>query len=225
MDKTKKKSNILACIVSLGVILIFALILIFNQSREVFKNLSNTLPYIMGFLKFGLLASCGEIFAIRIKQKRWLFPNYFHYRALIWGAIGIAITYMMKVYSAGISALMQNGLLPSLNASDSFWNNLLRAFFTAATMNLTFGPTFMAFHKCTDSWLDLKAQGNSKPGLKLTIDSVNWHGFVSFTLFKTIPIFWIPAHTVTFMLPAEYQVIMAAALSIALGVILSLKKS
>ena len=48
---------------------------------------------------------------------------------------------------------------------------------------------------------------------------------MSFTLLKTIPLFWIPAHTVTFMLPAEYQVIMAAALSIALGIMLSLKKN
>ena len=39
---------------------------------------------------------------------------------------------------------------------------------------------------------------------------------------KTVPLFWIPMHTVTFLLPAEYQVMMAAALSVALGVILSL---
>ncbi len=53
---------------------------------------------------------------------------------------------------------------------------------------------------------------------------MDWHGFVSFTLFKTIPLFWIPAHTLTFLLPPEYQVIAAAALSIALGIILSLRK-
>ena len=37
-----------------------------------------------------------------------------------------------------------------------------------------------------------------------------------------MPLFWIPAHTVTFMLPSEYQVMMAAALSVALGIFLSL---
>ena len=91
-------------------------------------------------------------------------------------------------------------------------------------MNLCFGPVFMAFHKCTDKYLELRASGVSKPGLKGVIESIDWHGFVSFTLFKTIPLFWIPAHTLTFMLPAEYQVTAAAALSIALGLILSLKK-
>ena len=90
-------------------------------------------------------------------------------------------------------------------------------------MNLTFGPTFMAFHKCTDRYLELRAEGTKKPGLRRVIETVDWHKFVSFTLFKTIPLFWIPAHTLTFMLPPEYQVIAAATLSIALGIILSLK--
>ena len=173
MEKTKNKGNIIAAVIAVSVIAFFALVLIIPASREVFKSLSSSHPYIMGFLKFGLLASCGEIFALRIKRKSWAFPNYFHFRVLIWGAIGIAITFMMKVYTYG----------------------------------------------------DLRAQGVKKPGLKRTIETVNWHGFVSFTLLKTIPLFWIPAHTVTFMLPAEYQVIMAAALSIALGIMLSLKKN
>lgn len=225
MEKTKNKGNIIAAVIAVSVIAFFALVLIIPASREVFKSMSSSHPYIMGFLKFGLLASCGEIFALRIKRKSWAFPNYFHFRVLIWGAIGIAITFMMKVYTYGVVGMMEHGLLPALKNTESFWNSLLRAFFTAAVMNLTFGPTFMAFHKCTDTYLDLRAQGVKKPGLKRTIETVNWHGFVSFTLLKTIPLFWIPAHTVTFMLPAEYQVIMAAALSIALGIMLSLKKN
>ena len=44
---------------------------------------------------------------------------------------------------------------------------------------------------------------------------------------KTIPFFWVPAHTITFMLPPEYQIVMAAYLSVALGIILGImpKKS
>ena len=56
------------------------------------------------------------------------------------------------------------------------------------------------------------------------IGAVDWYGFISFTVMKTIPFFWLPAHTVTFMLPPEYQTSMAAALSIVLGIILSLNK-
>lgn len=91
-------------------------------------------------------------------------------------------------------------------------------------MNLTFGPVFMAFHKCTDKYLELRHGGAKKPGLRGVVTGIDWYGFISFTVLKTIPFFWIPAHTLTFLLPPEYQVIAAAALSIALGIILSLKK-
>lgn len=205
-------------IAAFGIIAAFAVILIIPASREVFKQLSNHHPYIMGFIKFGLLATVGEVFALRIRSGSWKMPICTHWRALIWGLIGIAITFMMKAYTYGVVGMMQNGLLPG-NES-----NFLRALYTAAVMNLSFGPTFMAFHKCTDKYLDLRHAEKKKPGLKGVVCNIDWHGFVSFTLFKTIPLFWIPAHTVTFMLPAEYQVIAAAALSIALGVFLSLKK-
>ncbi len=39
---------------------------------------------------------------------------------------------------------------------------------------------------------------------------------------KTIPLFWIPAHTITFLLPEEFRVLFAAVLSVMLGVLLSL---
>lgn len=39
---------------------------------------------------------------------------------------------------------------------------------------------------------------------------------------KTIPLFWFPAHTITFLLPGTWQVLFAAVLGVALGVILAL---
>lgn len=217
-DSSSKQGNPFIPIAAFGIIAAFAVILVIPASREVFKRLSTDLPYLMGFIKFGLLATVGEVFAMRIRTGSWNLPIYTHWRALIWGLIGIAITFMMKAYTYGVVGMMQNGLLPGGESS------FLRALYTAAVMNLSFGPTFMAFHKCTDKYLDLRHAGEKKPGLKGVVGNIDWHGFVSFTLFKTIPLFWIPAHTITFMLPAEYQVIAAAALSIALGVFLSLKK-
>ena len=185
------RGNAAAAVCAFAVLAAFAAVLIIPQSREVFKSLSSAHPYIMGFIKFGLLATVGEVLALRLRKKAWVLPVYTVWRVIIWGLIGVAITFMMKTYSA--------------------------------VMNLTFGPTFMAFHKCTDRYLELRAEGTKKPGLRRVIETVDWHKFVSFTLFKTIPLFWIPAHTLTFMLPPEYQVIAAATLSIALGIILSLK--
>jgi len=66
------------------------------------------------------------------------------------------------------------------------------------------------------------------PSLSATLSDVvkriDWDGFISFVLVKTIPIFWIPAHTITFLLPSEYRVLWAAFLSIALGAILAFAK-
>ena len=223
---TKKTNNtsvsgVLVAAACFSVLAAFALVLAIPASREAFKAASKSQPYPMGFVKFALLATVGEIFAIRIKKKQWLLPVKTLPRVLIWGLIGVAITFMMSFYTHGVVGMMSAGLLPG--ASEGFTGDLLRAFFTAALMNLSFGPVFMAFHKCTDKALDLRAAGE-KASLRSVIAGVDWHGFVSFTLFKTIPLFWIPAHTLTFMLPEEYRVIVAAALSIALGIILSLKK-
>lgn len=220
-DKSSAAGRI-AGAVSILIIAAFAALLIVPSWREVFKSLSSEHPYIMGFIKFALLATVGEVLALSIRKKSWQMPFYIGWRMLIWGLIGVAITFMMKTYALGVAGMVEKGLLPG--GGEGFWSRLLTAFYTAAVMNLTFGPTFMATHKCTDKYLELRRLGKKHPGLAGVVNGVDWHGFVSFTLFKTIPLFWIPAHTLTFMLPAEYQVMAAAALSVALGLILSLKK-
>jgi hypothetical protein len=53
------------------------------------------------------------------------------------------------------------------------------------------------------------------------IDWKNIFGFVFPSLFW----FWLPMHTITFSLPEDYRVLMAAALGIALGIILSIAKN
>lgn len=60
--------------------------------------------------------------------------------------------------------------------------------------------------------------------LSEVVKTIDWYGFIRFVVLKTIPFFWIPAHTVTFLLPAEYRVLAAAFLSIALGGILASAK-
>ena len=200
----------------------FAAILIIPASREVFKTLSGDHPYLMGFAKFAVLATAGELLAVRLAKKEWALPSYVWARFLIWGVIGVWITYMMKIFGAGVGALMSQGLLPS--PEHALLNTFIKAFFISATMNLSFGPTFMALHKCSDTLLDIRATGKRKITLANVIHKVDWEKFASFTLCKTVPLFWIPAHTVTFMLPSEYQVAMAAALSVALGIILNIKR-
>ncbi len=206
------------------VFVLFAAVLAIPFSREIFETLSADHPFIMGFVKFALLATAGEIIAVRMSTGSWQKPSYLIARIIIWGLIGIWITYMMKMLFIGSGAIIENGLIPGKGLPE-FWYKLVRAFTTSATMNLTFGPTFMAVHKCSDTYLALRAANGKKVSLAAIIDTVDWKRFVSFTLFKTVPLFWIPAHTLTFMLPSEYQVMLAALLSVALGIILNLKKA
>ncbi len=197
----------------------FVAILAIPATREVFKKLSSH-PYTiypMGFLKFAILATAGELIAARMANGVWKKPSYILGRAAVWGILGIGITYVMHVFTGGINYMMYaRHFLPGLNLH-------LRAFYISATMNIAFGPTFMAAHRVTDAWFDLMAQG--KPhSIADAVRAVDWSRFVTFTVCKVIPIFWIPAHTITFMLPAEYQVMMAAGLSVALGILLQIKR-
>ncbi len=219
--KNKKTLLILSYVVfSFAFLVCFVLLSVFSAKASAFFSAH---PYIMGFLKFALLATAGELLSIRMAKKSWDIPSFVIARWVIWGFIGVWITYMMKIFAGGVSFLMLAGLLPV--TSSEFFNSLFSAFFISATMNLSFGPTFMALHKCSDTYLDLRREkGGEKVSLSEVIGKVDWYRFVSFTLFKTVPLFWIPAHTVTFLLPSEYQVMLAALLSVALGVILNIRK-
>ncbi len=224
-EQKKSYESVWILVFIIAVFAAFIAVLAIPASRKVFEELSGNEghPYLMGFVKFGLLATAGELIAVRMAKGAFKKPPYLIARIVIWGLIGIWITYMMKMFFIGSGALMTAGLLPGAGLPE-IWQKLVRAFATSATMNLTFGPTFMAVHKCSDTYLALRAERGRGVTLSDVIDAVDWKRFVSFTLGKTVPIFWIPAHTLTFMLPAAYQVMLAALLSVALGVILNLRK-
>lgn len=188
-------------------------------TRELFLEQGRNCPYISGFVKFSILATMGELLAIRIKERRWIRPKGFIWKVIIWGVIGILITLMFTLFSNGVSGCIELGYLPGRGS------NILFAFFTASLMNLTFGIVFMALHKVTDTYIELKFVDNiTKPTGEQVLDRADWKTFVNFTIIKTIPLFWIPAHTITFLLPSEYRIFVAALLSIALGAILSLSR-
>ncbi len=210
----KTKSIVIICYIVIA-ISAFVTMLVVPSLNEIFKKLSSDIPYIMGFIKFSLLATAGELIAIAISTKEFNVPVKVVWRFIIWGIIGVWITFMMKVLSTAVATMMASG---ALLGGDSVF---LKALYTSVIMNTTFGPTFMAIHKITDKFLELRAK-KEKANLTNIVKNIDWCGFWNFTILKTVPLFWIPAHTITFLLPAEYQVMMAAALSVALGIILSL---
>lgn len=198
---------------------VFVVILIIAVTHKMFVKFTTEHAYLGGFIKFFLLATMGELLAIRIVTSDWNIPKGLLYRAFIWGLLGMAMVLIFSVFAAGIASALANGFLPGGNSQFAF------AFFVSFVMNLSFAPTMMAFHRITDTFIDLKYENKKgKVTLSEVIKRIDWDGFVSFVIMKTIPIFWIPAHTITFLLPPEYRVLSAAFLSIALGAILAFAK-
>ena len=103
---------------------------------------------------------------------------------------------------------------------------ILTAFAVSVGMNLIFAPWMMTIHKITDE--HIARTGGTLRGLFRPLPfgeilaSLNWQVQWNFVFKKTIPLFWIPAHTVTFLLPEQYRVLFAALLSVVLGVFLAI---
>jgi hypothetical protein len=192
------------------------------------------------FLKFALLATLGEVLGLRIKTGHYNAPGFgILPRAVVWGFLGITIKIAFVLFAAGVPVFLEKycalpGALDSMKMKDILEAHakgagglrLLTAFSISALMNLIYAPLMMTLHRITDT--HITEQGGTLAGLLKPMDfgrifaNLNWRVQWDFVFKRTIPLFWIPAHTVTFLLPAEYRLVMAAFLGIALGVILSL---
>ena len=190
-----------------------------------FIGLTAQYPFGMSFLKFAILATLGECIALRITTGVYNRPGFGVLpKAVIWGFLGIGIKIAFTVYGAGTFKLLtEMGLLSG--APTSFGPKLMMSFSISVLINVLFAPVLMITHKLTD--LHIAKTGGTLSGLCSVPDvaslfrAIDWNSMWSFVLKKTIPFFWIPAHTITFMLPPHFQVLFAAVLGIALGVILA----
>jgi len=218
-----KKKDIILVIYILVVIALF----IVPQSRDHIEILTRNHPYMMGFIKTSILATSGELLASRILTKNYFSKKGIVLRFVIWGFLGMGFVLMFHVYDQGVISALKNNLLPSMSEG-LFIYNVYQAFLISFIMNITFAPAFMLLHRITDTYIDL-SEGKLKRLISIKIhdvsQAINWNNYLTFVVIKTIPFFWIPAHTITFLLPSEYRVLMAGFLSIALGLILSIAKS
>ncbi|MGE4378945.1 MAG: hypothetical protein AB7E16_03430 [Candidatus Izemoplasmatales bacterium] len=197
-------------------------LLILPFTRDFIGDSSSKYPYLMGFIKTSILASYGEMLASRLMTKNYFSKNKFIFRFIVWGFLGMAFVLVFKIFDQGIKASLAANLLPNV-ATGTFFDNIYIAFLTSFFMNIIFAPTFMILHRFTDTYLDLTKE-KEKTNIKNIIETIDWNNFFSFVVFKTIPLFWIPAHTITFLLPENFRVLSAGFLSIALGLILSIAK-
>lgn len=191
-------------------------------------------PYIMAFFKFAILATLGEMLALRIREGVYNKPGFGVVpRMMVWGFLGMCIAMAMVIFKVGVPAFL--GSLGWSEASVLFaaaefsWGKLGVAFAVSVLMNSIFAPVMMTFHKCTD--IHILDNGGTVRGLlrpmkmrEIFAHKVNWDMQWDFVIKRTIPLFWFPAHTITFILPANLQVLFAALLGVALGLILAIKK-
>lgn len=196
-------------------------ILFVPATREPFLVLTRAHPYLMGFAKVAVLATLGELLALRIRSGDWAMPVGLWMKTVVWGFLGMSFALTFEIFGAGVAAAAGHGYLPVLPGTGG---RFLSALLTSTAINLCFAPVMMAFHQVTDTYIEL---AGGRPGalakvqLAEVVGRIHWYNFVAFIVCRTVPLFWIPAHTVTFMLPPEYRVFNSALLSVALGAILS----
>lgn len=192
-------------------------------------------PFIMAFFKFAILATLGEMLALRIRKGVYnekgfgIIP-----RMMVWGFLGMCITMAMMIFKTGVPVFLEtvggcgHGTLAAVFGSTQLsWGKLGIAFAVSVAMNSIFAPVMMTFHKCTD--IHITDGGGTVAGLlkpmkmrEIMSKRIDWDTQWNIVFKKTIPLFWFPAHTITFILPPTLQVLFAALLGVALGLILAL---
>ena len=149
--------------------------------------------------QFAVLGTLGEIASKWLSERRFFFPfgaRGTMLRMLGWAFLAVCIKYAFTGFVAFIDGLIAHGLLPEMGAAG-------KAFAVSLAMNLQFGPFLVIAHRLIDNAIDGRPNwANLDKGLL----SLLW--------------FWVPAHTVTFLLPLHFRIGLAAVWSLALGLIL-----
>lgn len=201
-----------------GLLLLWAAVLVVPTTREVFMAMTQAYPYISGFFKFFVLATMGDMLGARILHGQWQKTKGLIFKAIIWGIIGMMITLAFTLYSEGVLAAQDIGRLPFHGSKFG------HAFLTSGMMNITFAPFMFLFHKFSDLYIDVKYRGMKKVTINDLVKEVDFNMLIGFSMLKTIPFFWIPCHTLVFLMPPQYRVVASAFLSIALGLMMAIAK-
>lgn len=212
------------------IVILFAPFLLFDGMYEWYKWFNTAHGIAMSFVKFAILATIGEMLGLRISTGIYnrkgfgIIP-----RMAVWGILGMGINMAMIIFSKGVPMFLEYAGMADATTmmnGEMCLNKVLVAFTISVVMNSIFAPVFMTLHKITDTHI-IQCNGSVKslitpiPMGKI-ISQLNWDVQWNFVFKKTIPLFWFPAHTITFLLPAEMRVLFAALLGVVLGVLLAI---
>ncbi len=212
------KQDMLAVLFLAAVVAIFIHPISYRHYGELYLRF----PATLSFLKFALLATFGEMLVARLQKGVYVPPNFGLFpKAVVWGILGVFIWIAFGIFSYGVTGLFFAGSVPQ-----GAGLRLLNAFTISFFMNIIFAPVMMMAHHLTDTYIALNSGKFPLKGFELQplLRSINWEKMWGFVYKKTIPFFWIPAHTITFLLPEELRVLFAVALSVVLGLLLTIKK-
>ncbi len=158
-------------------------------------------PLLSAMIQFAILGTLGEIISFSLRQKKIDIPCSWWQlilKMLAWALLGVLIKVAFTGMKGFALALIAHGFLPG-----SFEKGLGWGFSVSVLTNLLFGPQMMAFHRLEDNLIMGK---KGFDGIQRSWATLLW--------------FWIPAHTLTFLLPADLQIGLAALWSIILGLIM-----
>ncbi len=164
-----------------------------------YVNWVKAMPIVSAMIQFAILGTLGEVISRWIRTKSFRYPfslGLTLWKMLVWAFLAIGIKFAFKGFTGFVEYLEEHAYLGELSA-------LGRAFAISAFMNLQFGLTLVLAHRALDN---------------LPEKQKNWHNLDKSIL--SLIWFWIPAHTITFMLPELYRIGLAALWSVALGIIL-----
>ena len=215
---------------ALGVLSFFLPFFVFEVVFETYYRFNLEHGVLMSFIKFAILATLGEVIGLRIKTGRYhqegfgLVP-----RAIVWGFLGVTIYIAFAIFASGTPLFLEKVGFENASGilhSELAWKKVLVSFSISTALNLFYAPVMMTFHKITDIHI-LENGGTMRGFLKpihfaRVFKEINWDVQWNFVFKRTIPLFWIPAQTITFLLPEEFRVLFAAFLGVVLGVLLAI---
>jgi DNA-binding IclR family transcriptional regulator len=215
----------------IGVITFIILSYFFVPSLSVaYFDFNSAHGLIASFIKFAILATFGESLALRISRGIYYEKGFgILSRALVWGVLGVIIKLVFILFATGMPQVIAyfDHSTPVLSGS-GILKQIAVAFSISLALNVIFSPWLFIIHSITNEHIR-RCDGNFKTFFSSIqchdiIVNLNWAVIWNFSIKKTILFFWIPAHTVTFLLPSDHQIMAAALLSVALGIILAFAK-
>jgi hypothetical protein len=172
---------------------------------EFYLNWVTSYPLLSAAIQFAFLGTLGEIISFSIQKKKLLIPcSWLQLLAKVfaWAVLGIVIKYGFAGMKGFTQSLLDHELVPAFLGTGLGW-----AFAVSVFTNVFFGPQMMVFHRLEDN---------------LILGQKGFQGITN--AWKTLIWFWIPAHTITFLLPPDLQISLAALWSLVLGIIMGATK-